>query len=167
MSELIEALLSLAQVSRTSLRSESVNLSALAQELLLYFQEREPHRTRQLKVESGLLAQGDPRLLRHVLESLLGNAWKFTANEGRTEISVGHCKGSAGETVYFVRDNGVGFDMAYVDQLFGAFQRLHCHTEFTGNGIGLATVQRIVEKYSGRVWAESVLGEGTLGTPMS
>ncbi|MDP3707277.1 MAG: PAS domain S-box protein [Polaromonas sp.] len=160
MGELIDALLSLAQVSRISLRWEPVDLSALADALLSSYQEREPGRVTRLDVEAGLLVQGDPRLLRQVLDNLLGNAWKFSAGQSCTEITFGHEISSSGETVYFVRDNGVGFDMAYAEKLFGAFERLHSQFEFAGTGIGLATVQRIVVRHGGRVWGESALGRG-------
>ncbi len=160
MGELIDALLSLAQVSRSSLRWESVDLSAQAEALLAGFQELEPGRVTRLQVEKGLLAQGDARLLKQVLDNLLANAWKFTGGQVTTQITVGREKGSAGEMVYFVRDNGAGFDMAYAEKLFGAFQRLHSQTEFAGTGIGLATVERIIARHGGRVWAESALGQG-------
>jgi len=169
MGELIDAMLTLAQVSRSSLLWEQVDLSALAEALQHAHQEREPGRATQLHVEAGLLAQGDPRLLKQVLANLLGNAWKFSAGQACTEITFGRETSSAGETVYFVRDNGVGFDMAYAEKLFGAFQRLHSQSEFAGTGIGLATVQRIIARHGGRVWGEAVPGRGatfyfTLGT---
>ncbi len=172
MGELIDAMLSLAQVSRSSLHWEQVDLSALAGALLNSLQEREPGRATRLRVEAGLHAQGDARLLHQVLDNLLGNAWKFSTGQARTEITVGHEQGSAGETVYFVRDNGAGFDMAYAEKLFGAFQRLHSQSEFPGTGIGLATVQRIIARHGGRVWGKSVPGRGatfyfTLGTATS
>jgi light-regulated signal transduction histidine kinase (bacteriophytochrome) len=160
---------SLAQVSRASLLWEPVDLSALAEALLSRCHEREPGRATQRQVEAGLLAQGDPRLLKQVLDNLLGNAWKFSAGQARTEITVGHETSSAGQTVYFVRDNGAGFDMAYADKLFGAFERLHTQDEFVGTGIGLATVQRIIARHGGKIWGESAPGCGatfyfTLGT---
>lgn len=160
MSELIDAMLSLAQVSRSSLLWQPVDLSALAEALLISCQEREPDRATQLRVEPGLLAQGDPRLLKQVLDNLLGNAWKFSAGRDCTEITVGHEKSSTGESVFFVRDKGAGFDMAYAEKLFGVFQRLHTADEFAGTGVGLATVQRIVARHGGRVWAESAAGQG-------
>ena len=169
MGELIDALLTLAQVSRSSLRWEPVNLSALADALLHDLQEREPDRATQLQVEPGLQAQGDARLLKQVLDNLLGNAWKFSAGQARTEISFGQQRGSKGETVYFVRDKGAGFDMRFAEKLFGPFQRLHGVSEFAGTGVGLATVQRIVVRHGGAIWAESAVGHGatfyfTLGT---
>jgi signal transduction histidine kinase len=160
MGELIDAMLTLAQVSRSSLRWEPVDLSALAQGILDGYCEREPERPVALHVETGLAGQGDPRLLKQLLENLLGNAWKFSANHERTEITFGRETGENGETVYFVRDKGAGFDMAYVEKLFGAFQRLHSLSEFAGTGIGLATVHRIVARHGGKVWAQSSIGQG-------
>ena len=160
MGELIDAMLALSHVSRSSLAWEPVDLSAQAQTLLQALREREPGRPAQLQVAPGLLAQGDPRLLRQVLDNLLGNAWKFTARCEQTSISVGQVLTAEGEPAYFVRDNGAGFDMAYAPKLFGAFQRLHTEAEFSGTGIGLATVQRIIARHGGRVWAESVQGAG-------
>ena len=172
MGELIDAMLLLAQVSRTSLRWEDVDLSVLAFELLAGYQEREPERAVRLRVEPGLQVQGDPRLLRQLLDNLLGNAWKFTQGKALAEIAVGRQNGSAGEAVYFVRDNGAGFDMAYAEKLFGAFERLHAASEYTGHGVGLATVRRIVERHGGKVWGEAAQEAGasfyfTLGKAMS
>ena len=160
MGELIDAMLSLAQVSRSSLAWETVDLSATAHALLCALQEREPGRASCLEVEPGLMVKGDLRLLRQVLFNILGNAWKFSARKACTHITLGRMTGPQGEEVFFVRDHGAGFDMAYVAKLFGAFQRLHTAAEFAGTGIGLATVQRIVARHGGRVWADSVQGEG-------
>jgi PAS domain S-box-containing protein len=160
MGELIDAMLTLAQVSRSSLRWERVDLSAVAEALLAGYREREPGRAVRLHVEPGVTGQGDPRLLKQVLDNLLGNAWKFSAKQECTEISFGREVGADGETVFFVRDQGAGFDMAYVEKLFGAFQRLHALSEFAGTGVGLATVQRIIARHGGKVWAQSQLGEG-------
>jgi len=160
MGELIDAMLSLAQVSRSSLSWEPVDLSAKAGLVLASLQELEPGRRVRLEVQPGLTAQGDQHLLRQVLYNLLGNAWKFSAGKECVCITLGQMAGHDGEQVYFVRDNGAGFDMAYVEKLFGAFQRLHTEAEFAGNGIGLATVQRIIARHGGKVWAESVQGEG-------
>jgi light-regulated signal transduction histidine kinase (bacteriophytochrome) len=160
MGELIDAMLTLAQVSRSSLRWEPVNLSALATALLDGRREREPARKVRIQIEPDLTGQGDPRLLKQVLDNLLGNAWKFSARQEVTDISFGHETNPAGETVYFVRDKGTGFDMAYAEKLFGAFQRLHSLSEYAGTGIGLATVQRIIARHGGQVWAHSAPGEG-------
>jgi len=113
---------------------------------------------------------GDPRLLRALVENLLGNAWKFTTRRRPARIEVGRCSGEANEAVYFVRDNGAGFDMAYADKIFGAFERFHAADEFPGTGIGLATVKRIVQRHGGRAWAEGVVDVGatfffTIGVP--
>jgi light-regulated signal transduction histidine kinase (bacteriophytochrome) len=107
-----------------------------------------------------MFAQGDPRLLRQVLDSLLGNAWKFSAGQALTEIAFGYETDKDGEIVYVVRDNGAGFDMVYSDKLFSAFQRLHSPAEFSGTGIGLVTAQRIISRHGGRIWATSAPDEG-------
>ena len=159
MGGLIDVMLSLAQVSRKSLRWEPVDLSAQAEALLLGYQEREPDRATRLHIEPGLMAQGDPRLLWQVLDNLLGNAWKFSARQARTDITFGRETGTS-EAVYFVRDNGAGFDMAYASKLFGVFERLHSPSEFAGRGIGLTAVHRIVLRHGGRVWGESTPGLG-------
>lgn len=160
MGELIDALLSLAQVSRSSLRWESVDLSAMAETVFTGYREREPGRLVQLAIQPGLVVHGDPSLLRQVLGNLMGNAWKYSSKQQQTVVSFRREMGSDGAWVYAVRDNGVGFDMAYADKLFGAFQRLHTASEFEGTGIGLATVHRIITRHGGKVWAESAPGHG-------
>ena len=160
MGELIDALLSLAQVSRSSLRWESVDLSAIAETVLSGYREREHGRLSELSIQPGLVAHGDPRLLTQVLDNLLGNAWKFSSKEQQTLVSFKRELGPDGVWVYAVRDNGAGFDMTYADKLFGAFQRLHTTAEFEGTGIGLATVYRIITRHGGKVWAESAPGRG-------
>lgn len=159
-SDMIDALLSLAQVTRTELRWEPVDLTALAEGAAQACREQSPGKHVACTVQTGLLVHGDPRLLALVMDNLLGNAWKFTAGRPRPEIAVGSQPGPEGETVYFVRDNGVGFDMAYANNLFGAFQRLHQQSEFGGSGIGLANVRRIVSRHTGRIWAHSQPGRG-------
>ena len=110
-------------------------------------------------IDEGLVASGDARLLRVVLENLLGNAWKFTAKHPRARIEFGATR-QDGQAAYFIRDDGAGFDMAYADKLFTVFQRLHSEKEFDGLGIGLATVQRIIHRHGGRVWAEGAVEQG-------
>ena len=160
MGQLIEDLLSLAQVSRLQLRIEPVNLSAMAQTVVDEWRVRAPARAVQVRIEPGLHAQGDARLLRVVLENLLGNAWKFTSQQERAEITVGQTQEADNVPTFFVRDNGAGFDMAYADKLFTAFQRLHGAQEFPGSGIGLATVSRVIDRHGGRLWADAKPNEG-------
>ena len=160
MSELIDALLKLAQLSRTSLKWSRVDLSAMAQAVLNGCQQREPDRVAQLLVQPGLSAEGDEQLLRQVFDSLLGNAWKFSSQQTQRRIAFRCDVGLDGQAVYVVQDNGTGFDMAYSDKLFGAFQRLHDQAQFDGAGIGLASVHRIITRHGGTVWAESAPGQG-------
>jgi len=161
MGELTDGLLSLAQLSRTSLRWESVDISVEATQLARQYAERDADRVVRVTVEPGLLVRADTALLRQVLENLIANAWKFSAKNPLACISIGKETGAEQQPVYFVRDNGAGFDMAYVDKLFGTFQRLHSPDEFSGSGIGLATVKRIITRHGGRIWAESAVGEGS------
>lgn len=160
MGELIDALLSLAQVSRTTLRWETTDLSTMAQTLLTTYREREPGHRVEITIEPGMTVAGDPALLRQVLENLLSNAWKFSGKKPQPAIRFSSTLKADGRRVYAVQDNGAGFDMAYGDKLFGAFQRLHTAAEFAGTGIGLATVQRIIKRHGGQVWAEGIPGEG-------
>ena len=160
MGQLIEDLLSLAQVTRAQLRSGPVNLSALARGIMQEWQTAEPERRMKVSIQDGLQAQGDSRLIKVVLANLLANAWKFTAQQADPHISIGQLTDVAGIRVFFVRDNGVGFDMAYADKLFLPFQRLHAVTEFPGTGVGLATVSRVVERHDGRIWADAQPGLG-------
>ena len=159
MAALIDDLLRLARVARSELQPGPVDLSGLATELAATLDEREPGRELRWHIEPGLVARGDARLLRVALDNLFDNAWKFTRGRQPGEVCFGsHVRGQA--MVYYVRDNGVGFDMAYADKLFGAFQRLHDPAEFPGTGVGLATVQRVVGKHGGLVWAEAEVGKG-------
>ncbi|MDO8775029.1 MAG: response regulator [Burkholderiaceae bacterium] len=172
MGELIDAMLSLAQVSRTSLRWDLVDMSALAQTILDGYQEQAPERELLCDIQPAIMARGDPALLKQVLDNLLGNAWKFTGQQPQTRIAFEGATRPDGETVYTVQDNGAGFDMADSNKLFSAFQRLHTASEFAGNGIGLATVHKIVTRHGGKIWAESSPGQGatfsfTLGQPPS
>ena len=158
--QLIEGLLSLSQMSRMQLRSELIDLSLLARSTLDAWQAYEPERQVTIHIESGLQVHGDERLLRVTMENLLGNAWKFSSQQVKAEISVGQITDASGWPVFFVRDNGAGFDMAHVDKLFEPFQRLHGVSEFPGTGIGLATVSRVIERHGGRISAESAPGKG-------
>ena len=145
-------MLNLSRVTRAKLSREEVDLSALVRSVGAELQTAEPERQVDFAVAEELFAEGDPRLLRIVLENLLRNAWKFTGKHPRAKIEFGVMRNN-GKPVYFVRDDGAGFDMAYANKLFGAFQRLHAMTEFNGTGVGLATVQRIINRHGGRVWA--------------
>jgi light-regulated signal transduction histidine kinase (bacteriophytochrome) len=172
MSELIEGLLSLAHLSREQIRSEQVDLSAIARRIEQDLREREPERQVQVHIQDGLSAHGDPRLLAAVLQNLLGNAWKFTSRQTLARIDVVSELEANGDTLFFVKDNGAGFDMAFVSKLFGTFERLHAPEDFAGTGIGLATVKRVIERHGGRVWADGKLNEGatfyfTLGSTAS
>lgn len=159
MGQLIDDLLNLSRLTRNEMHCEQVDLSALAQMIATELQETQLERGVDFVIAPGLVANGDARLLRIVLENLLGNAWKFTAKHPHARIELGRCLHS-GTHAYFVRDDGTGFDMAYANKLFGAFQRLHAMTEFEGTGIGLATVQRIIHRHHGRVWAEGAVEQG-------
>jgi len=170
MMERINALLTLARVSHQPVALEPVDLSALARAVANDLCQRAPDRSAEIRIQDDLVVHGDPRLLRALVENLLGNAWKFTTRRRPARIEVGRCSGEASEAVYFVRDNGAGFDMAYADKIFGAFERFHAADEFPGTGIGLATVKRIVQRHGGRAWAEGVVDVGatfffTIGVP--
>lgn len=158
--EMIDAMLSLSQLSRTELRWDDVDLAAMASTAFENLRRQQPGRDAVMHVGQALTARGDPRLLQLVLDNLVGNAWKFSGDRPRAEISVGKETSPEGETVFLVSDSGVGFDMEYAGKLFGAFQRLHTQAEFPGTGIGLANVWRIVSRHGGRVWARARPGEG-------
>jgi signal transduction histidine kinase len=159
MSTLIDDLLNLSRMTRGVLRKEPINLTALAREVVAELQEGEPSRKVVVEIADGLTAQGDARLTTIVLINLLGNAWKYTAKRPEGQITFEQ-ENNGNETVFYVRDNGAGFDMAYADKLFAPFQRLHRDSEFEGTGIGLATVQRIISRQGGRVWAKAAVGQG-------
>jgi PAS domain S-box-containing protein len=159
MGELVDGLLSMAQVSRGPLQREPVDLGELAAEILEQHRRSAPGRRVQTRIAPGLLVQADRRLMRSLLENLLGNAWKFTGRADPARIEVDQ-QGADGETVFLVRDNGAGFDMAEAGQLFGTFQRLHPASDFPGTGIGLATALRIVSRHQGRIWAQAAPGRG-------
>ena len=157
MALLIDDLLDLSRVTRSALKLQPVDLSAVAREVAAELEKSQPEREVRFVIADDLRANGDPRLLKIALENLLGNAFKFTEKQPRPTVEFG----AAGDRpTYYVRDNGVGFDMAYAAKLFGAFQRLHGAEDFEGTGIGLATVQRIVARHGGRVWAEGEVGKG-------
>jgi signal transduction histidine kinase len=163
MATLIDDLLDLSRVGRRPLRRERVDLARLATEIIEELKESQPERKVEFVTPENIIVWGDASLLKVALENLLGNAWKFTAREEAARIEFGADKESPPglpSPVYYVRDNGAGFDQAYADKLFGAFQRLHGQDEFEGTGIGLATVARIVHRHGGRVWAEGTVREG-------
>jgi PAS domain S-box-containing protein len=160
MGELIDDILSLSRVTRGEMRYEAVDLSALAETISTELQQSQTERQAEFIITPEMVTKGDSHLLRAALDNLLGNAWKFTKMRTPARLEFGTIENND-QLVYFIRDNGVGFDMAYADKLFGAFQRLHSPSEFEGTGIGLATVQRIIHRHGGRIWAESVVDQGT------
>jgi light-regulated signal transduction histidine kinase (bacteriophytochrome) len=160
MAQLIDDLLHLSRLTRAPLNPEPTSLSKIAQHVLQELQRTEPDRITDCIIEPNVSAICDSRLMKVVLENLLSNAWKFTSKQDLAKIEFSMIVNSEQEKVFYVRDNGAGFDMAYVNKLFGAFQRLHTSTEFPGIGIGLAIVQRIISRHGGRVWAEGSVGEG-------
>jgi signal transduction histidine kinase len=159
MAQLIDEVLELARITRSEMHPEVVNLSEQAQLISAELQRGKSERQVLVNVEKDLIAEGDRRLLRILLSNLLENALKFTAKRDHPEITFGKLQQN-GESTYFIRDNGAGFEMAYVHKLFSAFQRLHSAREFEGTGIGLATVQRIVHRHGGNVWAEGAVNQG-------
>jgi len=159
MGKLIDDLLELARMTRTEMVTQEVDLSGMAEDIAAHCRAADPRREGTFVIAPGLVTDGDRSLLRVMLENLMGNAWKFTSKQADARIEVG-VKQESNRKVYFVRDNGAGFDMTYANKLFGVFQRLHEASEFPGTGVGLATVQRIVHRHGGGVWAESNPGEG-------
>ncbi len=159
MGALIDDMLNLARVTRAPMQRTLVDLSALAAAIVGELRQTQPERAVEVVVQPGLVADGDVKQLRVLLTNLLANAWKFTGKQERARIEFG-MQPNGGVSVYFVRDNGAGFDMTYVGKLFGAFQRLHTPAEFPGIGIGLATVLRIVRRHNGRAWAEGAVEQG-------
>jgi light-regulated signal transduction histidine kinase (bacteriophytochrome) len=160
MDRLIDSLLKLSRISRFEMNLEEVNLSLIAQKVTNGLRESEESRNATFIIPENITALGDVNLLKIVFENLLSNAWKFTSKKEKTVIEFGAFKENS-KTVYFIKDNGVGFDMKYVDKLFSAFQRLHSEKDYPGTGVGLTTVQRIIRRHNGDIHAESKLNEGT------
>ncbi len=159
MGQLIDDMLKLSRLTRSEMSYQQVDLSRIAEEIRRELQATNPERCVEWVITPGATAHGDARLLRIAMANLLGNAWKFTTGHERARIEFG-LEERDSETIYYVKDDGAGFDMAYADKLFGAFQRLHGATEFAGTGVGLATVQRIINRHSGRIWAEAEVEKG-------
>ncbi|MBI4667382.1 MAG: HAMP domain-containing protein [Nitrospinae bacterium] len=162
MGELIDDMLKLSRISRTQAKTGLVDLSRLALSIVENLRIANPDREVEFDVQAGMKAEGDEDLLRIALENLLGNSWKFTSNVPQARVEFKARLGEKGERLYYVRDNGAGFDMKYASRLFGVFQRLHDASEFQGTGVGLATVQRIIHKHGGRISAESEPGKGAV-----
>jgi hypothetical protein len=152
--------LRLSRISRGQLRHEPINLTALAREVVYRLAAETPSRNVDVSIADGLKAEGDPGLLRVALENLFSNAWKYTSKTAKPRIQFGSAPQPEGPPAFFVRDNGAGFEMQYVNKLFQPFQRLHSAEEYPGSGIGLATVHRIIQRHGGRIWAEGAAGTG-------
>ena len=150
----------MARITRTELARHPLDLSHIAREAIEALRAQDPGRQTEIFIQEGARTTGDPGLMRLVFDNLLSNAWKFTARAVGARIEFGFT-GPLDRTTYFVRDNGVGFDMSLSHKLFGAFQRLHAAEDYAGTGVGLATARRIVERHGGRIWAESAVGKGT------
>jgi light-regulated signal transduction histidine kinase (bacteriophytochrome) len=159
MGQMIDDILHLAQVSREHVSLRPVDLSTLAKEIVAELREQQPDRNLDIRIADGLVADADPDLMRIALTNLLGNAVKFTSNQPAPKIDFAS-ETQGEEIVYYVRDNGAGFDMAYVDNVFRPFERLHSQDEFPGTGIGLATVHRAISRHGGRIWADASVGRG-------
>jgi light-regulated signal transduction histidine kinase (bacteriophytochrome) len=160
MAGLVDELLELSRIGRATMKMEILNLSAMAKSILFDLQKAQPGRLADFKISPHIEAHGDRQLMRIALKHLLANAWKFSSKCLRTEIEFGSAADS-GVTVYFVRDHGVGFDMALRNKLFVPFQRFHSRLDYPGNGVGLAIARRIIHRHRGRVWVESEAGKGT------
>jgi light-regulated signal transduction histidine kinase (bacteriophytochrome) len=159
MSELIDNMLMLARLTSTELRREMVDMSELAREILQELREAAPGRAVESAIAEGVQANADRRLVRIALENLLGNAWKYTSKHARARIELGVTQ-QEGRRVYYVRDDGAGFDLKFASKLFAPFQRMHSGAQFAGTGIGLATVQRVIRRHGGRIWAEAAVEQG-------
>lgn len=160
MERLVEDLLRLSRIGRAEARFQDVNLSIMAESVASDLRRHEPVREVTFAIQPGIIARADARMIRIALENLMGNAWKFTSKKPDARIEFGAGDWGSGERVYFVKDNGAGFEMAYADRLFTPFERLHTEAEFPGTGIGLAIVRRIINRHWGRVWAEAEVGKG-------
>jgi hypothetical protein len=159
MGRLIDGMLALARASRGNMDRRTVDLGALAADVLARLREAEPDRDVTVRISEGMMVSGDPGLLRSLLENVLGNAWKYTGGQTNPCIEF-TCEAQPSQVVFCVRDNGIGFDPAYADKLFVPFQRLHDAAEYQGEGIGLATAKRIVRRHGGEIWAEGAPGKG-------
>jgi light-regulated signal transduction histidine kinase (bacteriophytochrome) len=159
MDQLIETLLNFSRISNREMYRETVNLSLMANTVAAVFKMREPHRQVEFVIAERVVAEGDAKLLREVLENLLGNSWKYTGKQEMARIEFGSME-TDGTTTYYVRDNGPGFNMDQADRLFIPFHRLHSREDFSGYGIGLSTAQRIISRHGGRIWAEGEPGKG-------
>ncbi|MBT6051373.1 MAG: GHKL domain-containing protein [Candidatus Scalindua sp.] len=159
MENLITDLLDLSRITRSKMNYKKVDLSALVKNKALELQETDSERQVEFVIEEGRCSEGDTNLLKIAIDNLMNNAWKFTGKHSQARIEFGMSL-QDGKSVYFISDNGVGFDMAYADKLFGAFQRLHSLAEFEGTGIGLATVNRIIQRHGGSIWADGEIGRG-------
>ncbi len=160
MAQLIDDILALSRVTRASIERREVDLSAMVASAAEDLHQEDPQRKVVFSIPEGIRADADPHLMQVVLNNLLGNSWKYTSKHDTARIEFGRFVDARGRTAYFVRDDGAGFDMAYANKLFGAFQRLHAMHEYSGSGIGLATVQRIVHKHGGEIWAEGAVEQG-------
>jgi len=159
MGVLIDDLLKLSRLSRVEISMETTNLSDMAESIVNDLKASDPERKASFQIQKEMMAKVDRSLVQIALQNLLGNAWKYSKNQPEAKIEFGTFL-KDGQTVYFIRDNGVGFDMKYVDKLFGAFQRLHSISEFEGTGIGLATVQRIIRRHQGTIWVDAEINKG-------
>jgi light-regulated signal transduction histidine kinase (bacteriophytochrome) len=160
MGTLIDDLLHLARLTRIEMRIETANMSEMAEAIVRELKESAPQRQAEINIRENMVVAADRNLMQIALQNLLGNAWKYSKNQELTKIEFAFYNEN-GRTIYYIKDNGVGFDMKYADKIFGAFQRLHSVAEFEGTGIGLATVQRIIRRHHGNIWAKSQPGQGT------
>jgi signal transduction histidine kinase len=161
MGTLIEDLLQLARITRCDFNRQKLDISGLAEETVDKLKQQNPERDVKIKLEDNLYATGDEHLISIALDNLLGNSWKYTAKTSQPSIEFGSSHSSNGHDIYYVKDNGAGFDMKYADKIFMAFQRLHSKEDYPGTGVGLATVQRVIDRHGGKIWAESDIGKGT------